>query len=58
MEKNLELCGHARSDVTLDIYTTVTQEFKRREFGSFEEQLKIQKQKWDQMRNEEEKEGE
>lgn len=28
-----ELCGHTRSDVTLDIYTTVTKELKQREFG-------------------------
>lgn len=30
-----ELCGHTRSDVTLDIYTTVTKELKMRKFGSF-----------------------
>ena len=39
-----ELCGHSRSDVTLDIYTTVTKELKQREFGNFEEKLKQQKQ--------------
>lgn len=38
-----ELCGHTRSDVTLDIYTTVTKELKLREFGNFEEKLKQQK---------------
>lgn len=39
-----ELCGHTRSDVTLDIYTTVTKELKMREFGNFEEKMKQQKQ--------------
>lgn len=43
-----ELCGHARSDVTLDIYTTVTKELKQREFGDFEEKLNQQKQEWNQ----------
>ena len=38
-----ELCGHTRSDVTLDIYTTVTKELKMREFGNFEEKLQQQK---------------
>lgn len=38
-----ELCGHTRSDVTLDIYTTVTKELKQREFGNFEEKMKKQK---------------
>lgn len=37
-----ELCGHTRSDVTLDIYTTVTKELKQREFGNFEEKMKKQ----------------
>ena len=51
-----ELCGHSRSDVTLDIYTTVTKELKQREFGNFEEKLKQQKQEW--MKNDDtEKEG-
>ena len=49
-----ELCGHTRSDVTLDIYTTVTKELKQREFGSFEEKLKLQKQEWDKKINNEE----
>lgn len=39
-----ELCGHTRSDVTLDIYTTVTKELKQREFGNFEEKMRQQKQ--------------
>ena len=34
-----DLCGHSRSDVTLDIYTTVTKELKRKEFGNFEEKM-------------------
>ena len=41
-----DLCGHSRSDVTLDIYPIVTKELKQREFGNFEEKLKQQKQKW------------
>ena len=41
-----ELCGHSRSDATLDIYTTVTKELKKREFGNFEEKVKQQKQEW------------
>ena len=49
-----ELCGHTRSDVTLDIYTTVTKELKQREFGNFEEKLKLQKQEWDKKINSEE----
>lgn len=51
-----ELCGHARSDVTLDIYTTVTKEFAQREFDNFEEKLK--KQKLEYMVNDEAKRGE
>lgn len=43
-----ELCGHSRSDVTLDIYTTVTKELKQREFGNFEAMLNKQKQEWKQ----------
>lgn len=43
-----ELCGHTRSDVTLDIYTTVTKELKQREFGNFEKKLEEQKQQWGQ----------
>ena len=39
-----ELCGHSRSDVTLDIYTTVTKELKQREFGNFEEKLRHSKE--------------
>ena len=30
------LCGHSRSDVTLDIYTTVTKELKQAEFDDFQ----------------------
>lgn len=41
-----ELCGHSSSDVTLDIYTTVTKELKQREFGNFEERMKQQKLEW------------
>ena len=48
-----ELCGHTRSDVTLDIYTTVTKELKQREFGNFEEKLKLQKQEWESKINKE-----
>ncbi|MDY3918207.1 MAG: recombinase family protein [Candidatus Limivivens sp.] len=54
-----ELCGHSRSDVTLDIYTTVTKELKQREFGDFEVKLKQQKQEWKERINiEETEEGE
>lgn len=42
-----ELCGHSSSDVTLDIYTTVTKELMKREFGNFEEKLKKQKLEWE-----------
>jgi len=44
-----QLCGHARSDVTLDIYTTVTKELKNREFGDFESKLKKQKLDWKRL---------
>ena len=40
------LCGHSRSDVTLDIYTTVTKELKQTEFGDFQKKLKEKKQEW------------
>lgn len=54
-----ELCGHSRSDVTLDIYTTVTKELKQREFGNFEAKLKEQKQEWkERLDNKETEEGE
>ncbi len=46
-----ELCGHSRSDVTLDIYTTVTNELKEREFGNFEEKMKKQKEEWKKESN-------
>lgn len=44
-----ELCGHTRSDVTLDIYTTATKELKMREFGNFAEKMKQQRQEWEGM---------
>lgn len=53
-----ELCGHTSSDVTLDIYTTVTKELKMREFGNFSEKMKQQKQEWEQMLTDEEEGGE
>lgn len=53
-----ELCGHARSDVTLDIYTTVTKELKMREFGNFAEKMKQQKLEWEQMLRESSEVGE
>ena len=40
------LCGHSRSDVTFDIYTTVTKELKQAEFDDFQKKLKEKKQKW------------
>ena len=43
---NQNLCGHSRSDVTLDIYTTVTKELKQTEFGDFQKKLKEKKQEW------------
>lgn len=41
-----QLAGHSRSDVTLDIYTTVTNEFKKREFDGFQRKMKIQDEEW------------
>ena len=52
-----ELCGHTRSDVTLDIYTTVTKGLKQREFGDFEEKLNQQKQEWKQTLNDAREDG-
>ena len=52
-----ELCGHSRSDVTLDIYTTVTKELKEREFGDFEEKLKKQKEDWEKRLGEDIQDG-
>lgn len=52
-----ELFGYIRSDVILDIYTTVTKELKQREFSNFEGKLKQQKQEWKQTPNEEGEEG-
>lgn len=40
------LCGHSRSDVTLDIYTTVTKELKQNEFDDFQKKLKEKKKAW------------
>ena len=40
------LAGHSRSDVTLDVYTTVTDEFKEREFDDFQAKMKIQDEAW------------
>ena len=40
-----EICGHSRSDVTLDIYTSVNKELKQREFDNFESKMKRQKLK-------------
>ena len=40
------LCGHSRSDMTLDIYTTVTKELKQAEFDDFQKKLKEKKQEW------------
>lgn len=37
---------HSRSDVTLDIYTTVTKELKQAEFDDFQKKLKEKKQEW------------
>lgn len=41
-----QLAGHSRSDVTLDVYTTVTNEFKKREFDDFQRKMKIQDEEW------------
>ena len=40
------LCGHSRSDVTLDVYTTVTKELKEVEFNDFQKKLNEWKQEW------------
>ena len=47
------LCGHSRSDVTLDIYTTVTKELKQTEFDDFQKKLKEKKQEWKNRQEEE-----
>lgn len=36
----------SRSDVTFDIYTTVTKELKQAEFDDFQKKLKEKKQEW------------
>ncbi len=41
-----QLAGHSRSDATLDVYTTVTKEFKEREFSDFKEKMKLQDEEW------------
>ena len=43
------LCGHTRSDITLDIYTTVTKEMKLREFGNFSEKTAQQRAELDKL---------
>ena len=43
------LCGHTRSDITLDIYTTVTKELKQREFGNFSEKMAQQRAELDKL---------
>lgn len=53
-----QLAGHSRSDVTLDVYTTVTNEFKKREFDDFQRKMKIQDAEWRRnMMAQEEKEN-
>ena len=42
------LAGHSRSDVTLDVYTTVTKEFQMREFDRCQEKVKQQEEEWKQ----------
>jgi hypothetical protein len=32
--------------VTLDIYTTITKEFKQREFDDFQAKMKVQDEEW------------
>ena len=32
--------------MTLDVYTTVTKEFKEREFSDFKEKMKLQDEEW------------
>ena len=46
------LCGHSRSDVTLDIYTTVTKELKQNEFDDFQKKLKEKKKAWKEKKEE------
>ena len=46
------LCGHSRSDVTLDIYTTVTKELKQTEFDDFQKKLKEKKLEWKEKQKE------
>lgn len=46
------LSGHSRSDITLDIYTTVTEELKKSEFDNFEKKLKEKKLEWKEKQKE------
>lgn len=46
------LCGHSRSDITLDIYTTVTEELKKSEFDNFEKKLKEKNLEWKEKQKE------
>ena len=46
------LCGHSRSDITLDIYTTVTEELKKSEFDNFEKTLKEKNLEWKEKQTE------
>ena len=48
-----EVSEQTRSDVTLDIYTTVTKELTMKEFWNFEEKLQQQKWEWERTMNEE-----
>lgn len=41
-----QLAGHSSSDVTLDIYTTVSDEFMEREFDGFQVKMKHQDEEW------------
>ena len=50
-----QLAGHSRSDVTLDVYTTVTNEFKMREFDDFQAKMKHQDEEWHRNLSEQEK---
>lgn len=46
-----KLAGHSRSDVTLDIYTTVTKEFKNHEFKKYQELMKNKKDTWKEKKD-------
>jgi integrase len=53
-----QLAGHSRSDVTLDIYTTITKEFKQREFDDFQAKMKVQDEEWHKRLKEQDIDGE